>query len=322
MTNPVVVILSADGKYSVSVTLIPATIAPSKIAASADGQSATLVQGALSPASVASVSVSPVGSQPVPVPPAPPPPPASAGLITNYNPQPGGQFAVGGVNYGVQNANTPHSLQKMDSQTLRFEVRNGENWGAAQNGPDDPGCDRSELNSTKTYPAGTALSISYQMLLEANGPGGAFLNSVGGNWFIVGQCHNDDDATSRRLGHSIGGTSPPLAMNMLGGALQVITRTSPPGTDPSNGAGHVQQQTRSPNIPLSTGVWHTVSIQAKFMNDSSGYLKVWVDGNQVTNYDGPIGYGEGTEWEYGIYRATPAASENCAVQYRGLVVGP
>src|SRR5699024_11981029 len=53
-------------------------------------------------------------------------------------------------------------------------------------------------------------------------------------------------------------------------------------------------------------------------NTGGGYLKVSINGTQVVDYSGPLGYGVGTNWEYGIYRST--APETVAVDYRNMTL--
>ncbi|MHC2258104.1 hypothetical protein ACVILK_007796 [Bradyrhizobium embrapense] len=226
--------------------------------------------------------------------------------ITSFSGKPRTRFRIGDVSYGVHVADQGYSLTNPYPQTLRFEVRKGDHaWY------DSSAVDRSEINSTVTYPAATLTTLSYQFMVEANGSNGAFVNSATG-WFIVGQWHNDDDASGV-------GTSPPVALNMRGDHLQVLARYCPPGKNPANGAGFVVTRTlwTDPN-PIVTGKYHDVKVQAQFSNDPTGYLKVWIDGTPVVNYSGPLGYGVGTNWEFGIYRSS--APETTAVNYRNVMI--
>ena len=70
--------------------------------------------------------------------------------------------------------------------------------------------------------------------------------------------------------------------------------------------------------PIQTGVYNDINVQANFSNSGGGYLQVSINGNQVVNYQGPLGYGQGTYWEYGIYRST--ATETAAVDYRNMTL--
>jgi hypothetical protein len=43
-----------------------------------------------------------------------------------------------------------------------------------------------------------------------------------------------------------------------------------------------------------------------------------VNGTQVVNYQGPLGFGDPTYWEYGLYRSP--APETVAVNFRNMTV--
>ena len=230
----------------------------------------------------------------------------AAPSITSFSGKPRTRFQIGEDAYGVHVADQSYSLTNPAPQTLRFEVHKGDYaWY------DSASVDRAEINSAVTYPAGTPITLTYQFMVEANGSNGAFVNSATG-WFIVGQWHNDDDASGV-------GTSPPVALNMQGDHLQVLVRYCPPGKSPSNGAGFVVTKTLwTDPAPVVTGQYHDVKVQARFSNDATGYLKVWIDAAPVVNYSGPLGYGVGTNWGYGIYRSS--APEIAAVNYRRLTI--
>ena len=56
------------------------------------------------------------------------------------------------------------------------------------------------------------------------------------------------------------------------------------------------------------GVWHTFEVQVRWSPDPDGTLKVWIDGEPVVDYAGPIGYRDalGPYFKMGLYRdATP-----------------
>ncbi|MGY3528312.1 MULTISPECIES: heparin lyase I family protein [Bradyrhizobium] len=230
----------------------------------------------------------------------------TTGTITSFSSTPMTRFSIGGDVYGVQDASTSYSLTNPDPQTLRFEVHQGDHaWY------DDSSVDRSEVSGAGNIPGGTPINLNYQFMVEANGPNGSFTNTADG-WFIVGQMHNDDNASGV-------GTSPPFAIQLVGDHLQVVARYVQPGQDPSNGAGNVQMLTlwTDPN-PIKTGVYNNIQIQADVSNTGGGYLKVSINGTQVVNYSGPLGYGQATNWEYGVYRST--APETVAVDYRNMTL--
>jgi len=246
---------------------------------------------------------------------------STTGTITNFKTTPGTQFdGVGSDVYEIETAGKSYSITNPDAQTLRFEVHQGDNWAG---GGDGSYCDRSEIQNDSTsvatswgakIPPGTPIGMDYQFMVEANGPNGSFINTQNSSngWFVVGQMHNDDIASGV-------GTSPPFAVQMDGDHLQIVARYVLPGGNPSNSSSALHMLTlwTDPN-PIQTGVYNDIKVQANFSNSGGGYLQVSINGNQVVNYQGPLGYGQGTYWEYGIYRST--ATETTAVHYRNLMI--
>jgi len=235
----------------------------------------------------------------------------TTGTITNFTSTPNSILDIGGDPYRVETAGQSYSLTSTDPQTLRFEVQQGDQWTY------DSGhaVDRSEIDGSAgtDIPAGTPINISYQFMVEANGPNGSFVNSdtsASGGWFVVGQMHNRDTSVS---------TSPPFAIQLDGDHLQVVARYCPTGLDPSNAAGNLTMLTlwTDPN-PIQVGQYNNIQIQANVSDDSNGYLDVSVNGSQVVNYHGALGYGDGTYWEYGIYR--DSAPETTAVDYQNMTL--
>lgn len=50
------------------------------------------------------------------------------------------------------------------------------------------------------------------------------------------------------------------------------------------------------------GVWHTFKAQVRWSPDPDGRLRMWINGEQVVDYAGPIGYGMRwvriSRWDY------------------------
>ena len=98
----------------------------------------------------------------------------TTGTITNFKTTPGTYFGVGGNSYKVETEGRSYSITNPDPQTLRFELRQGENWAA---GADGSYVDRSEVQDASTgvatnwgayMPSGTPIGIDYQLMVEAN----------------------------------------------------------------------------------------------------------------------------------------------------------
>lgn len=226
--------------------------------------------------------------------------------ITSFSTTPKMRFQVGGDSYQVQTAGKSYSLTNPDPQTLRFEVRPGDRaWYDAGS------VDRAEIENDARMPVGVPIGISYEFMVEPNGANESFTNTAS-SYLILGQLHNDD---------TVGGvpTSPPFYVSLLGDRLQVNALYCPTGLNPSNTAGNLTHLTlwTDPN-PIRTGQYNDTKISASISNNSSGYLSVWVNGTQVVNYRGPLGFGDSTYWEYGLYRSP--APETVAVNFRNMTV--
>jgi hypothetical protein len=228
---------------------------------------------------------------------------AQLSSISSFSAKPRASFYIRNDSYSVDTAGKTYSLTNPDSQTLRFEIQPGDHaWF------DGSTVDRSQIQSDKLIPAGIPFDIAYQFMLE---PGAANTAS----WFVTGEMHNDDWAIGRDVK-----TSPPFAIELTGDRLQVVARYCPTGLDPSNGAGNLKMLTlwTAPN-PIQRGQYNDIKISANVSNTSSGYLQVWVNGAEVVNYHGPLGYGAATYWEEGLYRSADAF-QTVAANFRNLIV--
>lgn len=221
----------------------------------------------------------------------------TSGLITNFSPLSARRIKLDGVDYGVQNGNYSWSLANPDSYTLRFEVRSGDRW---QHDPDWK--ERSEVSSgDQIFAYGETLSISYQFMIEP-GQANKATGAIGtGNWLTLGQFHSDD-----------GGSSSTFAVEMIGEKMAIRAAYKLPGQDYT--AWYVFKDSQD----IVRGKYYDMKIDVKFANDNTGYLNVWRDGVQIVDYDGPMGYGAGVYWKYGIYRHEQ--DETIAVNYRHMSV--
>jgi hypothetical protein len=223
--------------------------------------------------------------------------------ITSFSATPRDRFFIGGTSYQSHTAGRSWSLSSPDDHTLRFEIRPGDHaWF------DSGSVDRSEIASDQKIPSGTPINIVYQFMLE---PGAANTAS----WFVTAELHNDDEALRPDV-H----TSPPFAIELAGDHLRVVARQCPTDLDPSNRAGNLKMLTlwTDPN-PIQRGQYYDIRIQANVDNTSKGYLDVWVNGVEIVNYHGPLGYGAATYWEEGLYRSANA-SQTVAANFRGLTI--
>ncbi len=190
----------------------------------------------------------------------------------------------------MQNGNYNWSLSNPDPQTLRFEVRSGDQW---QYDPDYK--ERSEVSGDDLYHPGTTLTTSYSVMVE---PGKA--NTA--DWIVLGQFHADDNVSS-----------PPLATELIGEKMAIVVRYHLPGES----AVHAFYVYQDPNN-IERGHYYQMQIAVKFENDGGGFVDVYRDGKQIVDYNGPIGYGNDVYWKEGVYRAE--SNETMAVSFRDLSI--
>jgi hypothetical protein len=181
---------------------------------------------------------------------------------------------IGGLNYSTQNGSESWSLNRISDDIFRFELRPGDQWKY-----DSSNKERTELSGSKIYEPGETLTVSYSFMVE---PGQA--NTA--EYLLIGQFHADD-----------GFTSPPLAVELVGEKMAIVVRYKVAG-ESSYEMDYIYVDSQN----IQRGKYYNITITANFENDNDGFLNVWRDGQQIVNYDGPIGYGYGVYWKHGIYR--------------------
>ncbi|GAA0005592.1 hypothetical protein BDS110ZK4_14900 [Bradyrhizobium diazoefficiens] len=225
----------------------------------------------------------------------------TTGTITNFSTTPQSHFQIGGDGYEVQGAGQSWSLANPDPQTLRLQVRPGDQAWYDAGHP----VDRDDVALDPTIPVGTPISIDYQFMVEPNGPNGTFVNTA--SWFTTAEM-NGYPAVS----------SPPFEIGLVGNQLHVMARYCPAGQTPTS--SNMTQMTlwTDPN-PIQPGQYNDIRISANVSDNSSGYLQVWVNGTQVVDYHGALGYGTPTYWEYGLYR-NAGPSETVTADFRNMTL--
>ncbi|MBR0753291.1 heparin lyase I family protein [Bradyrhizobium jicamae] len=212
----------------------------------------------------------------------------------------------------MQTSGKSYSLTNPDPQTLQFTIQAGDRaWF------DGSSVDRAEImwagtagsTTTQYVPAGTPIAIDYQFAVQANGPNNTFINNA---WFFVTAEMHD--------GGTVSGTSPPFAIQLAGDHLQLVARYVLPGGNPAQGSSDLHNLVlwTDPN-PIVPGKYYDINIQANVSNSGGGYLKLAIDGQQVVNYSGPLGYGSQTYWEEGLYRNS-GPTESVTASFRNLTL--
>jgi hypothetical protein len=208
-------------------------------------------------------------------------------------------ISVGGSPYFVENANVngnaPWAITEVNDHTLQFTLKPGDLW------PDNASS-RSEIAGETLYAANSVVNVSYQVTVQ---PG---LADPGLDWEILGQMHADDNSS---IVASLSSDYPVLAFHMTGadgqgggdylaiqafdlpsGAKNPVAVTS--DVD-DNGYLYVSSQ------PIVRGSAYSVQIEGSFQDNANGFLDIWINGVQVVDYRGPIGYGASNYWKEGVY---------------------
>ncbi|WP_439374663.1 heparin lyase I family protein [Bradyrhizobium sp. DASA03120] len=194
--------------------------------------------------------------------------------------------------YTTQSADRSWSVNSLDADTLRFEVRSGDRW-VSSDWADPVGVERSEIAGQKLYPPGAQIGIAYDFMVE---PGPRNSASGPGRFLVFGQMHEFNV-----------NKSPPFAVELVNGDHMAI----------DIGTGIPVYLYVDPD-PIQRGRYYSMQVRVKFDSTRDGVLQVWRDGVQIVHYHGPIGTGAQTYWKQGIYRSS--ARETIAVCFRGLKI--
>jgi Polysaccharide lyase len=214
--------------------------------------------------------------------------------ITSFSAPSGSRFTVDGESVEAANANKSWSLTEPDANTLQFSVHSGDNWSTSgwSDLTNDRGANRSEVEFSPTYAAGTQINVSEQLTVQP-GP----TNTA--SFLDLNQLHSTTQ-------------SPPSPFTLQldqSDHLEVVLQS------PGNSYNLVY---RSPN-PIVRGQAMDLNFQLNMNPSGSGYVGVWLDGTQIVNYHGAVG-AAGAEyyWKEGIYRG--AASETITADFSNVQI--
>ncbi len=209
--------------------------------------------------------------------------------VKGFSPESGDTIRVDGLSYVVQNADQPWSISNPERDTLRFELRPGDVWA------DDPKSkERSEIDGNKIFAGDKPLDVQYDFKVEP-GPKNT------SDWLVIGQLHASDNFSF-----------PVFAVELIGERLAFHVHYRLPGEQFQDVFTYID------DAPIVRGEYYHVQFSVQEDVDGKGTLEVWLNGEQVVDYSGYIGYGYGAYWKQGIYRA--ASSESIAVDFRDLSI--
>jgi hypothetical protein len=212
-----------------------------------------------------------------------------------------GGIVVWGLNGSPQSAEKPYSIGLHDD-VVRFEARQGDRRQKPSEANRE--IERCEVafqdnpfEFKKTY------RITFEMLFE-DGPVTAAEND---KFF---QVHNVNDPGDAILG-------PVFAMQLRHDKLMIVTRWDANAETKSRTEDHwIFEDTGL----IERGRWYQFDVTLRFDPFGKGTAVVRRDGNEIANYEGPLGYNDEKPpyLKIGIYRATEADTQ--ARRYRALKI--
>src|SRR4051812_5864989 len=195
---------------------------------------------------------------------------------SGYNGQVIGQFPAArdipetGINYTALSNGETLRLGKVadpfmtSSKVFAFQLAPGD--------PTTSGSNRSELEFPPNVENGKTYWIAFSVNVQ--------------DW---GGLSANDDAlfgTQVHSGDSSKGFSPSFSLvsyGASGGRTFQVFRTS-------NTSGTSQTMVKYPEIPIRFGQWMNFVFKFRHATDNSGLLQVWMDGQMIVDYAGPIGF--------------------------------
>ncbi len=170
----------------------------------------------------------------------------------------------------------------------RFSVRHGGYAGDFDKRPNENGIltSRSELRENFAAEMDQTYWYAFRTLIPEDFPEET-------NRCVIAQWHaSDTDGES---------TSPPLSLRYEDGVLKIVAIHSE--ADPVTAESQVRERLYNlPDFPKNQ--WHDFVFQTRWANDGTGLVRVWLNGDLVVDYHGPVGYhdADGPYFKFGVYR--------------------
>lgn len=170
-------------------------------------------------------------------------------------------------------------------QSIRFELRGGEAW----NEPSDSSF-RSEIDTDDYVAIGSVQWYGFSLYIPKDFP-------KEDNRCVIGQWH---DKAKAQVGEP--DKSPAVAQRFRNGRFYVTVRHSDQRivTDPDRVPEEIAFETKE--LPLSN--WNDFVYQIKWSCHRDGFINGWMNGKQIIQYRGPVGYNDeiGPTFKFGLYR--------------------
>ena len=202
-------------------------------------------------------------------------------------------------------AGRDHAFQIVEDPVMpsnhvaRFEVREGDYAGDFDRVPNEDGIltSRSEIREKFEAEMGQTYWYSFRTFIPEDFP-------IEDNRLVIAQWHASDSEGEA--------TSPPLAVYYRNGELKISVRHSNKETISKDDEVTKINLYRQKDFPR--GKWHDFVFQVKWSYQSDGFVNAWVDGEQVAQYKGAVGYNDedGPYFKFGAYRDEEYIVEDAA----------
>jgi Ca2+-binding RTX toxin-like protein len=196
----------------------------------------------------------------------------------------------------IQNAGKAYNYSKTGDVT-RFEVRSGDRWVQDVAHPKE----RSEIAVREKFAFNQKYEITFGMMIEPGAKNTA-------QWMTLVQLASTFDPGESH--------SPPLAIEMVGEKMRIVTRDDSNAFTQGNNVNYVRHYTDTADIVR--GKWYEFKIELVVDPHGKGSLVVIRDGVTLVNFKGALGFNDvqGTYWKEGVYRET--SEESFAANFKGL----
>jgi hypothetical protein len=195
---------------------------------------------------------------------------------------------------GVTDSQSPNPTI---NHVARFEVREGDYAGDFDRVPNEHGILTSRSEITERFKAKMSETYwySFRTFIPEDFP-------IEDNRLVIAQWHaSDEDGEA---------TSPPLTVYYRDGDLLIRARHSDKDKILKDDDTIKVNLYRQENF--SRGQWHDFIFQVKWSYETDGMVNMWIDGKQVVEYQGGVGYKDeqGPYFKFGAYRDEEYMVEN------------
>ena len=184
----------------------------------------------------------------------------------------------------------PHSITAQSSIVRsgkfagRFELRKGEAF-INRGKPDGF---RAELKERFNAPRGSEHWYSISLYLPKDFP-------IHDNRLVLSQWNAEPDPGEEELERS-----PPLSQRFIDGKFRILLYKEPLTKKLPATGRKVIYETKD----FELGRWHDLIYHVKWSHNKDGFVRAWMNGKQIVDYNGPVGYDdkEGPYFKFGLYR--------------------